>query len=783
MSFDVDPSFRGSGRKWRRRRRWRIARRVLGGLAVAGLLGLGGVMLSGGPGDPDHAAGNGTGGGGLGDDEELVQTQESGDAGITVAAAAAEVFLDIRGEPMILTLATGPGRGGRKMILSAPLDPDRARAGTEVVVLNDMLLDSTQQVRLTIPSSSADLAAFQARRATAFETDPADAAPAEDPGEVEEGSVVTVQDGDSSWGEILGGDGSGTTEVSYVETVIENTTTERGAIPSEARSVLFRDDVTRLSADKDLKTVLEEFGVDTEEAERTVQALTRRAEEAGRDPGPMVSLVTGGLVAIRMSDSRPGAQILQLSIYAPTGYIVSLAQPGPGRFDLASDPWFNDNLLLKAGRAQRRSSERGEVRLKDAVYTTALRNGVPSDLVGEMMVMLARVQDLDQIAGEEDRFRLLYKTGSDGAPAGRILYASLSGPQISLDCYVVPRADDAGLFECFDPKGTGGISGGGAGLGPGFVVPVAGTKTSGFGPRMHPVLGRIINHNGVDWGAPTGTPVHATAGGRVARANRADSYGNIVYIDHPGGVQSRYAHLDKFASGLKEGQSVEAGQLIGFVGTTGRSTGPHLHFEIIMNGTPVDPLTLGASQGGGGAVEALVNRIIQVESAGNARAKNTRSTATGLGQFIDSTWLRMMRTYRPDLVASLSRQELLDLRFDPGMSRTMVTNLARENEAFLRGRRHEITAGRLYLAHFLGPSGADVALRADPAATVLAVMGAGVVNANPFLHGKTIRDLTDWADRKMNSAPARSSVVTAPRVVPAAVTAFKEAVDKFWEAL
>ena len=248
-------------------------------------------------------------------------------------------------------------------------------------------------------------------------------------------------------------------------------------------------------------------------------------------------------------------------------------------------------------------------------------------------------------------------------------------------------------------------------------------------------------------------------------------------------MQSRYAHLDKFASGLKEGQSVEAGQLIGFVGTTGRSTGPHLHFEIIMNGTPVDPLTLGASQGGGGAVEALVNRIIQVESAGNARAKNTRSTATGLGQFIDSTWLRMMRTYRPDLVASLSRQELLDLRFDPGMSRTMVTNLARENEAFLRGRRHEITAGRLYLAHFLGPSGADVALRADPAATVLAVMGAGVVNANPFLHGKTIRDLTDWADRKMNSAPARSSVVTAPRVVPAAVTAFKEAVDKFWEAL
>jgi len=110
-----------------------------------------------------------------------------------------------------------------------------------------------------------------------------------------------------------------------------------------------------------------------------------------------------------------------------------------------------------------------------------------------------------------------------------------------------------------------------------------------------------------------------------------------------------------------------------------------------------------------------------------------------------------MRTYRPDLVKKLSRDELLALRFDPDLSRAMVTKLAQENEAVLRSSNLQVTAGRLYLAHFLGSAGAVKALKANPDSQVLDVFGAGVVKANPFLRGWSIQKMADWSDKKMKS--------------------------------
>ncbi len=165
---------------------------------------------------------------------------------------------------------------------------------------------------------------------------------------------------------------------------------------------------------------------------------------------------------------------------------------------------------------------------------------------------------------------------------------------------------------------------------------------------------------------------------------------------------------------------------------------------------------------GGGAVEQLVNRIIQIESAGRADARNPLSTATGLGQFIESTWLRMMRTYRPDLSATLSRGELLALRTDPDISREMVLNLSREGESYLRARGHEITAGRLYLAHFLGMEGAHTALSAAPHEDLQTLFGAGVINANPFLRGRDAGYVVQWAENRMRGASGRIAVIREP---------------------
>ncbi|MEE4153310.1 MAG: M23 family metallopeptidase [Erythrobacter sp.] len=115
----------------------------------------------------------------------------------------------------------------------------------------------------------------------------------------------------------------------------------------------------------------------------------------------------------------------------------------------------------------------------------------------------------------------------------------------------------------------------------------AGYVSSDFGWRRHPVLGGRRRHHGIDIAAPEGTPVYATADGMVERANYSGSYGNVIYLDHGSDLQTRYAHL----SGLnvRDGQRVKKGDLIGFVGSTGRSTGPHLHYEVRVDGVAVDP--------------------------------------------------------------------------------------------------------------------------------------------------------------------------------------------------
>jgi len=113
------------------------------------------------------------------------------------------------------------------------------------------------------------------------------------------------------------------------------------------------------------------------------------------------------------------------------------------------------------------------------------------------------------------------------------------------------------------------------------------TLTSDFGMRTHPVLGGRRNHKGIDLAQPTGTPVYATADGFVSKAEPFSSYGNYIQIEHGGEMQTRYAHLSGY--NVAAGQQVHKGDLIGFVGSTGRSTGPHLHYEVRVAGEAVDP--------------------------------------------------------------------------------------------------------------------------------------------------------------------------------------------------
>jgi murein DD-endopeptidase MepM/ murein hydrolase activator NlpD len=116
--------------------------------------------------------------------------------------------------------------------------------------------------------------------------------------------------------------------------------------------------------------------------------------------------------------------------------------------------------------------------------------------------------------------------------------------------------------------------------------------TSGYGPRSNPVLKRRQMHRGIDWAAPRGTPVRAAGHGVVVAIERSGAYGRYIEIDHGGTVATVYAHLHSFASGMRVGRRVRQGDLIGRIGSTGRATGPHLHYEVLVAGRQIDPFAV-----------------------------------------------------------------------------------------------------------------------------------------------------------------------------------------------
>ena len=162
---------------------------------------------------------------------------------------------------------------------------------------------------------------------------------------------------------------------------------------------------------------------------------------------------------------------------------------------------------------------------------------------------------------------------------------------------------------------------------------------------------------------------------------------------------------------------------------------------------------------GRAAIDAVVERIIGVESNGDPNAKNKRSSATGLGQFLDETWLDLIRTHRPDLANGRSESETLELRRDAKVAREITTRFTERNAEMLRKRGLPVTPGTLYLAHFAGGAGAVAILSALENADAAFIMASAdatgrtkrdkIIKANPFLERFTVADLRSWADRKM----------------------------------
>ena len=231
-------------------------------------------------------------------------------------------------------------------------------------------------------------------------------------------------------------------------------------------------------------------------------------------------------------------------------------------------------------------SIRGEI--ASSLYADGVKHGAPAALMLDVFRLFSYSVDLQRDIHPGDRFELLFDRYSeaDGTVAdyGEIEYAALHNGGERIQFYRFET--EPGRFEYFDAEGKGVRRA----L---LATPVDSARiTSSFGKRRHPILGYSRMHRGVDFGAPTGTPIRAAGDGTVVSRGWKGAYGRYIRIRHRGGYQTAYAHLKSYAKGSRQGRRVKQGQIIGYVGSSGLSTGPHLHYEVLVNGRQVNPVRL-----------------------------------------------------------------------------------------------------------------------------------------------------------------------------------------------
>ncbi|WP_240006149.1 M23 family metallopeptidase [Pseudaquidulcibacter saccharophilus] len=238
---------------------------------------------------------------------------------------------------------------------------------------------------------------------------------------------------------------------------------------------------------------------------------------------------------------------------------------------------------------QKRSLRVAGVIGENGLLASVREQGAPDRVADSLADAFAYDVDFQREIGPGSSFELMFDRVSDSRGAvvreGEPTYAritTLSGRSIELYRF---QASGESSSEWYDENGRSARK---------FLMrtPINGARlTSNFGYRVHPISGYTKLHEGVDFGAPTGTPVYSAGDGVVTRAGIMGGYGNVVDIDHGNGWSTRYGHLSRFASGLSVGDRVKQGQTIALSGNTGRSTGPHLHFEIRKNGSPLNPMS------------------------------------------------------------------------------------------------------------------------------------------------------------------------------------------------
>ena len=322
-----------------------------------------------------------------------------------------------------------------------------------------------------------------------------------------------------------------------------------------------------------LESLLRENGATPPMANALVAAFGARHGESPISDGQKVLLQFADA-----DDPEFGRKIARVDIYNDDQLRASVAARDNGEFVAISRP---------AQETARRASSSGEggLSLYQSLYQTALKQGLPKPVIEDFVHAFVNDVDFQRAAQAGDTMTAFVADADETEPRATLLYAMMTVRDQTFRYYRFKTPDDNSI-DFYDESGRSTRK---------FLIrkPIAdGEITSGFGMRYHPILHFSRMHTGVDWAAPIGTPILAAGNGVIIKAGWDSGYGRRVEIQHNNGYVTTYNHMSGFGRGIVEGGRVTQGQVVGYLGQTGLATGPHLHYEVVINGNFVDPMAI-----------------------------------------------------------------------------------------------------------------------------------------------------------------------------------------------
>jgi murein DD-endopeptidase MepM/ murein hydrolase activator NlpD len=367
---------------------------------------------------------------------------------------------------------------------------------------------------------------------------------------------------------------------SAVRTWTENVTLVAKSARTETASAAPDDRIVLVQRGDKLPALLAANGATPAEAQAMASILSERF--------PPERLRDGIRLRLTMSaaeDDRTRLRPVRASLYEGDEHKASVALSDNGVYVAIEDP--GDFSADADSLAESDEDEEGPTpSLYYSLYETGLKLELPKPLVDSLVRIYSYDVDFQRRVEPGDAFEVFYSAENDK----EILYAALTlkGDTRRYYRFQIPGEDG---FDYFDDSGRSAKK---------FLMqkPMAGgALSSGFGFRRHPILGYRKMHTGVDWRAPRGTPIVASGNGTVETAGWESGYGRYVRIKHANGYATGYGHMSSFAKGVSPGAKVRQGQVIGYVGSTGQSTGNHLHYEVLINERFVNPLSIRVPRG------------------------------------------------------------------------------------------------------------------------------------------------------------------------------------------